>query len=249
MRPLRLLAALTLAVTSLAGQAMAAEVKVAAAANFTEPAKEIAARFKARTGHDASLSFGASGQFYTQIANGAPFEVFLSADRERPEKAEAEGLGVVGSRFTYAVGRLVLFSKTPGLVDGKGAVLRSGRFQKLAIADPKTAPYGVAAVETMKKLGLTETLAPKLVQGTSITQAYQFVDTGAAELGFLALSQVTAVKGGSRWVVPATNHTPIDQQAVLLKTGASDPAAAAFMAFLKGAEAKAIIRKYGYEVP
>ena len=249
MRPLRLLAALTLAVTSLASQAMAAEVKVAVAANFTEPAKEIAARFKARTGHDASLSFGASGQFYTQIANGAPFEVFLSADRERPEKAEAEGLGVAGSRFTYAVGRLVLFSKTPGLVDGKGAVLKSGKFQKLAIADPKTAPYGVAAVETMRKLGLTDALAPKLVQGTSITQAYQFVDTGAAELGFLALSQVITVRGGSRWVVPATNHTPIDQQAVLLKTGASDPAAAAFMAFLKGAEAKAIIRKYGYEVP
>jgi molybdate transport system substrate-binding protein len=228
---------------------LAAETKVAVAANFTEPAKEIAARFKARTGHDATLSFGASGQFYTQIANGAPFEVFLSADRERPEKAEAEGLGVVGSRFTYAVGRLVLFSKTPGLVDGKGAVLKSGKFQKLAIADPKTAPYGVAAVETMKKLGLTETLAPKLVQGTSITQAYQFVDTGAAEVGFLALSQVIAVKGGSRWVVPATNHTAIDQQALLLKTGASDPAATAFMAFLKGAEAKAIIRKYGYEVP
>ena len=248
MRPLRLLAALTLAVTSLAGQAMAAEVKVAAAANFTEPAKEIAARFKARTGHDASLSFGASGQFYTQIANGAPFEVFLSADRERPEKAEAEGLGVAGSRFTYAVGRLVLFSKTPGLVDGKGAVLKSGRFQKLAIADPKTAPYGVAAVETLKKLGLYDALSPKLVQGTSITQAYQFIDTGAAELGFVALSQVVALKGGSRWVVPAADHTPIDQQAVLLKTGAANPAATAFMAFLKGAEAKAIIKTYGYEV-
>ena len=249
MRRFRLLAAVTLAALGFAGQAMAAEVKVAVAANFTEPAKEIAARFKARTGHDAALSFGASGQFYTQIANGAPFEVFLSADRERPEKAEAEGLAVGGSRFTYAIGRLVLFSKTPGLVDGKGAVLKSGKFQKLAIADPKTAPYGVAAIETMKKLGLTEALAPKLVQGTSITQAYQFVDTGAAEVGFLALSQVITVKGGSRWVVPAANHTPIDQQAVLLKTGASDPAATAFMAFLKGSEAKAIIRKYGYEVP
>ena len=222
-----------------AGQALAAEVKVAVAANFSEPAKAIAARFKVRTGHDATLSFGASGQFYTQIANGAPFGVFLSADRERPEKAEAEGLGVVGSRFTYAVGRLVLYSKTPGLVDGRGAVLKSGRFQKLAIADPKTAPYGVAAVETMKKLGVADTLAPKLVQGTSISQAYQFVDTG----------QVIAVKGGSRWVVPAANHTPIDQQAVLLKPAARDPAAIAFMAFLKSGEAKAIIRTYGYEVP
>ncbi len=238
-----------LATLVLAGHASAAEVKVAVAANFAEPAKEIAARFKARTGHDATLSFGSSGQFYTQIANGAPFEVFLSADRERPEKAEAEGLGVGGSRFTYAVGRLVLYSKTPGLVDGKGAVLKSGKFQKLSIADPKTAPYGVAAVETMKKLGVYDALTPKLVQGTSITQAYQFVDTGAAELGFVALSQVVTVKGGSRWVVPAPDHTAIDQQAVLLKTGAADPAAAAFMAFLKGGEAKAIVKKYGYEVP
>ena len=231
------------------GQALAAEVKVAVAANFTEPAKAIAARFKARTGHDATLSFGSSGQFHAQIANGAPFEVFLSADRERPEKAEAEGLAVVGSRFTYAVGRLVLYSATPGLVDGKGAVLKTGRFQKIAIAAPRSAPYGEAAVETMRKLGVAQTLASKLVQGTSITQAYQFVETGAAELGFVALSQVIAVKGGSRWVVPATYHTPIDQQAVLLKTGVGDPAATAFMAFLKGGEAKAIIRKYGYEVP
>lgn len=248
MRPKSLLIALA-ALLFGAGQALAAETKVAVAANFTEPAKEIAARFKARTGHDATLSFGASGQFYTQIANGAPFEVFLSADRERPEKAEAEGLGVGGSRFTYAVGRLVLYSKTPGLADAKGAVLKSGKFAKLAIADPKTAPYGVAAIETMKKLAVYETLQPKLVQGTSITQTYQFVDTGAAELGFVALSQVIAVKGGSRWVVPAADHTPIDQQAVLLKTGANSAAAKAFMAFLKGGEARAIIRKYGYEVP
>jgi molybdate transport system substrate-binding protein len=243
----RLISALFL-VVALGGPALAAGTKVAVAANFTEPAKEIAARFKARTGHDATLSFGASGQFYTQIANGAPFEVFLSADRERPEKAEAEGFGVAGSRFTYAIGRLVLFSKTPGLVDGKGAVLASGRFQKIAIADPRTAPYGVAAVETMKKRKVYEALQPKIVQGGSITQAYQFVDTGAAEVGFVALSQVMAVKGGSRWTVPAADHTPIDQQAVLLKTGANSAAAKAFVAFLKGAEAKAIIRKYGYEV-
>jgi molybdate transport system substrate-binding protein len=249
MRLPRLLLSVVLAVVAMAGPAFAAEVKVAVAANFTEPAKEIAARFKARTGHDAILSFGSSGQFYAQIANGAPFEVFLSADRERPEKAEAEGLAVAGSRFTYAVGRLVLFSKTPGLVDGKGAVLKAGKFNKISIADPKTAPYGVAAVETMKKLKVYDALAPKLVQGTSITQAYQFVDTGAAELGFVALSQVIAVKGGSRWTVPAADHTPIDQQAALLKTGANNAAATAFMAFLKGAEAKAIVRKYGYEAP
>lgn len=242
----RFLATLLLLV---AAPAFAAETKVAVAANFTEPAREIATRFKARTGHDAILSFGASGQFYAQIANGAPFEVFLSADRERPEKAEADGLSVAGSRFTYAVGRLVLYSKTPGLVDGRGAVLRSGRFQKIAIADPRTAPYGVAAIETMRRLGVEAQLRPKLVQGASITQTYQFVDTGAAELGFVALSQVVSVKGGSRWVVPAVSHTPIDQQAVLLKTGAGSAAARAFMAFLKGPEARAIIRSYGYETP
>lgn len=247
MHPLtRLFAALVL--TLVAVPAVAAETKVAVAANFAEPAKAIAARFKVRTGHDATLSFGSSGQFYTQVANGAPYEVFLSADRERPEKAEAEGLGVVGSRFTYAIGRLVLFSKTPGLVDGRGAVLASGKFQKIAIADPRTAPYGVAAVETMKKRRVYEALRPKIVQGASVAQAHQFVDTGAAEVGFLALSQVVGVKGGSRWIVPASDHTPIDQQAVLLKTGANSVAARAFMAFLKGAEAKAIIRKYGYEV-
>ena len=231
-----------------AGSALAAETKVAVAANFAEPAKVIAARFKARTGHDATLSFGSSGQFYAQIANGAPYEVFLSADRERPEKAEAEGLGVAGSRFTYAIGRLVLYSKTPGLVDGRGAVLSQGRFQKLAIADPRTAPYGVAAVETMKKRRVYDALRPRLVQGTSITQAYQFVETGAAEVGFVAASQLIGVKGGSRWLVPASDHTPIDQQAVLLKTGANSAAAQAFIRFLKGPEARAIIQRYGYEV-
>ena len=231
-----------------AGSALAAETKVAVAANFAEPAKVIAARFKARTGHDATLSFGSSGQFYAQIANGAPYEVFLSADRERPEKAEAEGLGVAGSRFTYAIGRLVLYSKTPGLVDGRGAVLATGRFQKLAIADPRTAPYGVAAVETMKKRRVYDALRPRLVQGTSITQAYQFVETGAAEVGFVAASQLIGVKGGSRWLVPAGDHTPIDQQAVLLKSGANSAAAQAFIRFLKGPEARAIIQRYGYEV-
>jgi molybdate transport system substrate-binding protein len=247
---MRLAALLSLVLALVApAAAFAGEVQVAVAANFAEPAKVIAARFKARTGHDAALSLGSSGQFYAQIANGAPFEVLLSADRERPEKAEAEGLAVAGSRFTYAVGRLVLYSRTPGLVDGRGAVLKGGRFDKIAIADPRTAPYGVAAVETMRKLGVYGALAPRLVQGTSITQAYQFVDTGAAELGFVALSQVARAKGGSRWLVPAASHTPIEQQAVLLKAGAGNAAARAFVGFLKGPEARAIIRSYGYEAP
>jgi molybdate transport system substrate-binding protein len=228
--------------------ARAAETQVAVAANFTEPAKEIAQAFKARTGDTAILSFGSSGQFYAQMTKGAPFEVFLSADAERPAKIERDGLAVAGTRFTYAVGRLVLYSKTPGLVDAAGAVLKAGRFAKLAIADPSAAPYGAAAVQTMIRLGVYDALKPKLVMGSSITQAYQFVETGAAELGFVALSQVIDVKGGSRWPVPAADHAPIDQQAILLKTGQTNPAARAFLAFLKGPQAVAIIRKYGYDV-
>lgn len=247
-RPI-LIAALSGALSlMLSAAAVAGETKVAVAANFTEAAREIAARFKARTGHEASLSFGSSGQFYTQIANGAPYEVFLSADAERPQRAEAEGLAVPGSRFTYATGRLVLWSQTPGLVDNKGAVLAKGNFQKLSLADPKGAPYGQAAIETLTRLKLYDVLRPKIVTGSSITQAYQYVRTGAAELGFVALSQVAGEKGGSRWLVPAADHSPIEQQAVLLKTGANSAAAKAFLTFLKSGEAKAIIRRYGYEV-
>ena len=229
--------------------AAAAETQVAVAANFTEPAKEIAQAFTAATGHRVTLSFGSSGQFYAQISHGAPFEVFLSADEERPAKAEAEGFAVPKTRFTYAVGRLVLYSATPGLVDAKGAVLATDRFQKLSIADPAAAPYGVAAIETLKKLGLYDRVKPKIVQGSSITQAYQFVATGAAEVGFVALSQVITQTDGSRWLVPAQDHAPIVQQAVLLKTGADNPAAKAFVQFLKSPRARAIIRRYGYEAP
>lgn len=231
-----------------AGPALAAETQVAVAANFTEPAKEIAAAFHQATGDDAILSFGSSGAFYTQMAHGAPFEVFLSADADRPKKAEQDGLAVPGKRFTYAIGRLVLYSTQPGLVDEGGAVLKRGGFTKLSIADPTAAPYGLAAIQTMKRLGVLAPLTPKIVKGSSITQAYQFVATGAAELGFVALSQVIKVPGGSRWLVPTTLHAPIDQQAALLWTGAKNPAAKAFMAFLKGPQAVAIIRRYGYEV-
>jgi molybdate transport system substrate-binding protein len=229
--------------------ASAADTQVAVAANFTEPAKKIAAAFKAKTGDTAILSFGASGQFYAQMSHGAPYDVFLSADADRPQQAERDGLGVTGTRFTYAIGRLVLYSKTPGLVDGAGAVLSQGKFNKLSIGDPAAAPYGTAAVQTMTRLGVYGALKPKIVTGASITQAYQFVDTGAAELGFVALSQVIDVPGGSRWTVPASDHAPIDQQAILLYRGQANPAAKAFLAFLKGPQAVAIIRKYGYEVP
>lgn len=231
-----------------AAPALAADTQVAVAANFTEPAKAIAAAFKAKTGHTATLNFGPSGQFYTQIAHGAPYEVFLSADAERPQKAEQEGLAVVGTRYTYAFGRLVLYSKTPGLVDAKGEILKSGAFAKLAIADPTAAPYGLAAVETLRKLKLYDALAPKIVKGSSITQAYQYVATGNAELGFVALSQVIDEPGGSRWLVPAADHAPIEQQAVLLKTGERNPAARAFLVFLRSPAAIAIIKRYGYQV-
>lgn len=228
--------------------ALAAATQVAVAANFTEPAKEIAAAFEKATGNTAVLSFGSSGAFYTQMSHGAPFEVFLSADADRPKKAEQDGLSVPGSRFTYAIGRLVLYSATPGLVDDQGAVLKAGKFAHLSIAEPTAAPYGVAAVQTLQKLKLYDALTPKIVKGSSITQAYQFVATGAAELGFVAQSQVINVPGGSRWLVPAKDHKPIDQQAVLLKMGAKNPAAAAFVRFLKGREAIAIIKRYGYEI-
>jgi molybdate transport system substrate-binding protein len=223
----------------------AAETNVAVAANFTEAAKEIAAAFKAKTGHDAVLSFGASGQFYTQITQGAPFQVFLSADDSRPKKLTDDGLAVPGSRFTYAIGKLVLWSKTPGLVKGE-ETLKVASFAKLSICNPAAAPYGAAAVEAMKALKIYETLQPKLVEGATITQAYQFVETGNAELGFVALSQLTGPATGSRWVVPQELYSPIRQDGVLLKNGASNEAATGFIAFLRGPEARAIIEKYGY---
>ena len=241
-------AALALLAIAVGSPALAADVQVAVAANFTEPAKEIAAAFEARTHDHVVLSFGASGQFYAQIAHGAPYQVFLSADSDRPAQAEKEGLAVPGTRFTYAVGKLVLFSKTAGLVDGRGAVLKSGKFQKLAIADPAVAPYGAAAVQTMTRLGVYDQLNPQLVMGTSINQTYQFVQTGAAELGFVALSQVIAETGGSRWIVPEADHAPIEQQAVLLKSGQDDPAAKAFLDFLKGPEARKVVLRYGYGI-
>ncbi len=226
--------------------APAEDVTVAVAANFTEPAKAIAAAFDKATGDTVTLSFGSSGQFYTQIANGAPFEVFLSADADRPTKAEQAGLAVAGTRFTYAVGRLVLWSPTAGLVDANGAVLRGRGFSKLSIADPTAAPYGLAAIQTLKTLGVYDQLKPRIVQGASIAQAFEFVKTGNAELGFVALSQLVGEPGGSRWLVPERDHAPIVQQAVLLKPGRASPGARAFLAFLKGGQARAIIRRFGY---
>ena len=227
------------------GAAHAGEVKVAVAANFTEAAKEIGARFAASTGHKAVFSFGSTGQLYTQISQDAPFEIFLSADQERPKKAADENLAVAGTLFTYATGRIVLFSTDKNLVKGE-ATLREGRFTRIAIANPATAPYGAAAIETMKKLRIHEALSTKIVQGNSIGQTYQFVATGNAELGFVALSQIAGSAEGSRWIVPPDLHAPIAQDAVLLKKGAANEAARAFIAFLKGPEARAVKEKHGY---
>ena len=248
-RRLTIVAFLFAALGVVATPVLAEEITVAVAANFTDPAKEIAAAYEKSTGDKVTLSFGSSGQFYTQIANGAPFEVFLSADADRPTKAEQAHLAVAGTRYTYAIGRLVLWSATPGLVDAHGAVLRGTSFTKLAIADPLAAPYGLAAIETMKTLKVFDQIKPKIVQGTSIAQAYQFVKTGNAELGFVALSQVINQPGGSRWLVPEADYDPIIQQAVLLNPGANSAGARHFLAFLRGPAAKAIIRKYGYAIP
>jgi molybdate transport system substrate-binding protein len=230
-------------------QARAGEVMVAVAANFTAPMQKIALAFEQETGHKAILSFGSTGGFYAQIKNGAPFQILLSADDETPIKLEKEGLGVAGSRFTYALGKLVLWSKQPGLVDEKGEVLKGGKFERIAVANPKLAPYGAAAIETMTRLGVLQALQPKIVQGENIAQAYQFVASENAQLGFVALSQVMSdgkIAQGSGWMVPASLHTPIQQDAILLSKGADNPAAKALMAFLRTDKMQALIRNYGY---
>lgn len=241
------LAFIAVVATLAGGSAFAAETNVAVAANFTDAVKEIAAAFKQKTGHQAVLSFGSSGQLYTQITQDAPFQIMLSADDERPKKLVADGLAVADSRFTYAIGKLVLWSKTSDYVKGEDT-LKAGAFAKLALANPSAAPYGAAAVETLKTLKLYETLQPKIVQGNNIAQTFQFIDTGNAELGFVALSQLAGEPAGSRWVVPQALYTPIRQDAVLLKKGEGNEAATAFLAFLKGPEARAIIEKFGYGI-
>ena len=229
--------------------AQAAEVRVAVAANFSAPMQKIAQAFAQATGHKAILAFGSTGNFYAQIRNGAPFQVLLAADDETALKIEKEGLGVAGTRFTYAIGTLVLWSPQPGLVDAKAEVLRSGKFQRLAMANPKLAPYGAAALQTLTAMGLVPALQPKLVLGENIAQAYQFIATENAQLGFVALSQLIAdgkVRQGSAWVVPAELHAPIRQDAVLLVRGTDNPAASALLAFLKSEKAKTLIRSFGY---
>jgi len=236
---------------SLAVSAHAAEISVAVAANFLAPMRLIAQAFEQDTGHRVLAAYGATGSLYAQIRNGAPHQLLLAADDSTPKKLEDEGLGVPGSRFTYATGRLALWSRQPGLVDGQGEVLRSGKFRRLAMANPKLAPYGAAALETLTRLGLLEQVRPKLVQGDNIAQAHQFIDTENAELGFVALSQVLTqgqLTSGSVWIVPASLHTPLRQDAILLSRGRDEPAARALLQYLKSEKALTIIRAFGYQV-
>jgi molybdate transport system substrate-binding protein len=245
---------MSLLLATLVGASLAAhadEVSVAVAANFTAPMQKIASEFEKDTGHKIAASFGATGKFYAQIKNGAPFELLLSADEETPAKLIKENAAVAGSQFTYAIGKLVLWSAKPGVVDAAGGVLKKGDFDHLAIANPKLAPYGAAAVEVMKTLGVNEALQAKIVTGENIAQTYQFISSGNAQLGFVALSQVLkdGKIEGSAWLIPAKLYSPIRQDAVILEKGKGKPAAEALMKYLKTDKAKAIITSFGYELP
>jgi molybdate transport system substrate-binding protein len=247
MKPLFLVGFLLIAPTIFADTTL-----VAVASNFTKPMTEIAAEFEKATGHIAQLSFGSSGKFVSQFENGAPFEVFLSADDKSPAKLQQSGFAVQGSNFTYALGKLVLWSNAANYVDEKGEILGKGGFQHIALADPKLAPYGTAAIEVLKNKNLLDKLQPLFVQGENISQSHQFISTGNAELGFVAMSQVSEngkITSGSGWIVPQALYAPIKQDAVLLTLGAENPAATALLNYLKSAPAKAIIQKYGYDLP
>ncbi|GHS84270.1 molybdate ABC transporter substrate-binding protein [Pseudomonas sp. PAGU 2196] len=249
-RPLHL-AATALASLICLNTAWADEVQVAVAANFTAPIQAIAKDFEKDTGHTLVAAYGATGQFYAQIKNGAPFEVFLAADDSTPAKLEQEKEIVPGSRFTYAIGTLALWSAKEGYVDAKGDVLKQNTYKHLSIANPKAAPYGLAATQVLDKLKLTEATKGKIVEGQNITQAFQFVSTGNAELGFVALSQIYKdgkVTSGSAWIVPSNLHDPIRQDAVILNKGKDSAAAKALVEYLKGPKAAAVIKSYGYEL-
>ncbi|MDD2308886.1 MAG: molybdate ABC transporter substrate-binding protein [Desulfuromonadaceae bacterium] len=231
--------------------ALAAEVHVAVAGHFSVPMEKIAPLFEKSTGHKLIIAYGTVGKFYAQIKNGAPFELLLSADDATPILLEKDGLAIPESRFTYSFGKLVLWSARPGFVDDKGEVLKRGNFKHLAITNPKLGVYGAAAMEVLKKLGVAEQLQAKFVIGENILQTYQFTATGNAELGFVALSQIYkdgSYAAGSHWLVPALLSPMIKQDAVLLTRGKDNPAATAFLTFLKGPEARKVIRAYGYEL-
>jgi molybdate transport system substrate-binding protein len=239
-----------LGIALFATQGEAEEVKIAVAANFTDATREIAPLFEKATGHTARISYGSTGKLYAQIEHGAPFELFLAADTKRPIRAEREGLAVAGSRFVYAKGKLVLWSVKPDLFKNGEAFLKSDAFDHLALANPKTAPYGLAAEQVMQHIGAFDKLIPRLVKGDSISQTFQFVATGNAEAGFVALAQIKGWEGeaGTLWAIPEDYYAPIEQAAVLLKKGESNPAATAYLDFLKSTAAREVIERYGYGV-
>lgn len=250
MSPRLLLFVLLASGFGVSSQAHADEVSVAVAANFTAPMKKIAAEFEKDTGHKIVASYGATGKLYAQIKNGAPFEILLAADAETPTKLVKESAAVAGSQFTYAIGKLVLWSAKPEVVDGAGEMLKKGRFDHIALANPKLAPYGSAAVKAMKALGVYDSLQAKFVTAQSIAQAHQFVQSGNALVGFVALSQVfkDGKIEGSAWVIPADLYQPIRQDAVILEKGNGKPAVQALMKYLHGDKAKAVVKSYGYDL-
>lgn len=248
MKPLRRLLLGLIAFMGAAAQAQADEVTVAVAANFMAPLQKIAAAFEKDTGHNIVAVYGSTGKFYAQIKNGAPFDVLLAADAQTPARLVQENAAVAGSQFTYAVGRLVLWSAKSAVVDDQGEVLKKGGFAHLALANPKLAPYGAAGLEVMKALGVQDALQPKIVSAENITQAHQFVSSGNAQLGFVALSQVLkdGKIGGSAWMVPAHLYAPIRQDVVILDKGRGKPGAEALVKYLQGRKARAIIESFGY---
>lgn len=243
---------LIILVAAACGPLSAASLRVAVASNFLMPARALAQRFEAMNGQEISISAGSTGKLYAQIVNGAPFAVFLAANAAEPKRLEASGHAVPGSRFTYATGRLVLWSRDPALFakrDGAD-LIRQGSFARLAVANPRTAPYGSAAVQAMRTLGVQpESLGSRLLRGENVSQAFQFVASGNADAGFVALSQVRNPERplhGSRWLVPAELHDSIEQQTVLLIRGSDDRDARAFLDFLRLPEALEVIAAYGY---
>jgi molybdate transport system substrate-binding protein len=231
--------------------ARAEQVQVAVAANFSAPMQVLAAEFEKSSGHKLAIAYGSTGKFYAQIRNGAPYDVLLAADDETPRKLAQEGMALAETQFTYAKGRLVLWSAKESLVDPRGEVLNKAAFDHLALANPKLAPYGAAAIETVKALGIHDALSPKFVLAENIAQAYQFVKSGNAQLGFVALSQVMKddkIGEGSAWVVPSKLHQPILQDAIVLDKGRGKAAALALLSYMRGEKSKALIRSYGYEL-
>lgn len=234
------------------GAAQAADLKVAVAANFTAPMKELATKYEQLSGDKLLLSFGATGALYAQIKNGAPFDILLAADAKTPKKLVNETFGVADTTFTYAIGKLIVWSADTQLIKDADS-LKSDQIKKLAVADPKLAPYGAASMQVLQALGLKDLLADRMVVAGNIGKTFQFVKTRNAQAGFCALSQVYKngkMTGGSGWIVPTDLYTPIRQDAVLLSASKDKEAAKRFLDYLRTSKDAADVRKaFGYGTP